>query len=250
MDLLATEFLKLRTQRSMRMLLLVALLLTVAGFILFALGVRGAFSAELGLENEIIQRQMLGTGGLATLLILVFAIVGITTEYRHETITWAFLSTPRRHRVLLAKLVTYVIVAVVFGAIVSALITAGVVIFLQIENVALVVPWSTIWGDFGRDLAGLTVAACFGFTVGAIVINQVVSLAIIFAQFIISPIVMGLYPKVGKFLPAHAAASFLADQRFPGDGFLSAGMGALAIAIWIAVLLGVAVYLTQRRDIT
>ena len=41
MALLATEFLKLRTQRSMRILLLVSVLLTVLGFVLFALGLPG-----------------------------------------------------------------------------------------------------------------------------------------------------------------------------------------------------------------
>lgn len=249
MSLIATEFLKLRTQRAMRMLLLVAILFTVAGFALFAIGIRSATVPEVGLGNEVIQRQLLGVGGGA-LFIIIFAIVGITTEYRHETITWSFLGTPERYKVLLAKLVTYVIIAVLFGLVVAAISMSGMLILLQIEQVELVVPWATIVQDFLGEFAGLAIAAGFGFAIGATIVNQVVSIAIVIFESIVAPITMGLFPKVGRFLPSQASAAFLADQRFPLDGFLSPGLGALVIAGWLALLIGVALYVTQRRDIT
>ena len=249
MGLVATEFLKLRTQRSMRILLLISLVLTVAGFILFALGVRSATVPELSLGTEIIQRQLLGTGAGAT-LIIIFSVVGITTEYRHQTITWSFLATPERYKVLLAKLVTYALVAVAYGIVLAGIVTGAVMILLQIENVALVVPWSTIFTDYLRDFLSLAVAAGFGFAVGAIIVNQVVAIVIVFLEPIVSGLALGLFPKIGRFFPSQAGAAFLADQQFPQDGFLSPTMGGLVIAGWLVVLVGVAIYLTQRRDIT
>lgn len=248
MDLVATEFLKLRTQRAMQILLLVSLLLTVGGFVLFAFGLRSQTMAELALGTDVIQRQLLGTGAGAT-LIIIFAVVGITSEYRHDTITWSFLGTPERYKVLLAKLVTYALVAVAYGIIVACLVTAGVLVLLQIENLPLVVPWSRIVTDYLRDFLSLAISAGFGFAIGAIVVNQVVAIVVVLLEPAVSALALGLFPKIGRFLPSQAGAAFLADQRFPQDGFLSPGMGGLVIAAWFVALMAVAIYLTRRRDI-
>lgn len=249
MRLVATEFLKLRTQRAMRMLLLVSLLLTVGGFVLLAFGVTQGTIPEIGIGTELVQRQLLGTGGGGT-LIIIFAVVGITSEYRHNTITWSFLGTPERYKVLLAKLVTYAIVAVVFGIVLAIIVTIGVQIVLALEGVPFVVPWSTVVTDYLRDFLNLAVSAGFGFAIGAIVVNQVVSIVIVLLEPIVSGLTMGLLPKLGRFLPSQAGAAFLGDRTFPQDGFLSPAMGGVVIAAWLLILLGAAVSLTQRRDVT
>ena len=49
----------------------------------------------------------LSTGANASVLLLILGIIGMTQEYRHRTATPTFLATPRRGRVVVAKLLAY-----------------------------------------------------------------------------------------------------------------------------------------------
>ena len=54
--------------------------------------------------------------GGANIVVAVLAAIGITGEFRHRTATATFLATPRRSRVVAAKLATYDLVGVAYGA--------------------------------------------------------------------------------------------------------------------------------------
>ena len=94
--LLTAEFLKLRTVRSPWLLLLAAQLLVVAG-------ISGFVVSNGGTLHETQQNSALAHVGLTSVITLIFGILAVASEYRHQTITDTYLSTPRRDRVIQAK---------------------------------------------------------------------------------------------------------------------------------------------------
>ena len=64
---------------------------------------------------------------------MILGITGMTGEYRYQTITPTFLVTPRRTRVVLAKMLAHLVVGFGYGLVglVTALVVGGVVIVIR-----------------------------------------------------------------------------------------------------------------------
>ncbi len=66
----------------------------------------------------------------AYIFAMILGITGMTGEYRYQTITPTFLATPRRSRVVLAKMAAHLLVGIGYGVVcvVAALVVGGAVI--------------------------------------------------------------------------------------------------------------------------
>lgn len=250
MGLVRTELVKLRTQRVTIVLLLLALVLPIARFLLFGLGARISDVSGFELSSEVLQREQLLTIGGGSTLILVLAIMGITGEYRHRTITWTFLGTPERERILLTKLLLFVALSLFYGAVVAALVTGCTMVLLSIEGVALAVPWDVVISDYAIEIARLGLAVGLAFGVGALIVNQIGAIVVVLVEPIATSIVFGLLPDVGRFLPTPALTAALAEVTFPGEGALTRPSAVLVVAAYLVGLNLAAIYLTKRRDVT
>ncbi len=62
------------------------------------------------------KRDALNVGGVLSVPLLIFGIVGATGEYRHRTIAPAVLIAPGRARLTVARLIAYMLTGLVFGA--------------------------------------------------------------------------------------------------------------------------------------
>src|SRR2546421_5539508 len=60
-------------------------------------------------------RNVWASAGQAGIMALVVGILGMTTEFRHQTITATFLATPRRGRVVTAKMLVHAGLGVLYG---------------------------------------------------------------------------------------------------------------------------------------
>jgi len=114
-DLLAAEWLKLRTTRLLYGMIPATVALSfaaVAGAVLAADN-----AAELESTDGI--RRVLSVTGTGAILVLVVGILISAGEYRHGTAADTFLTTPRRHRVVAAKLAVGAGVGLAAGVITS-----------------------------------------------------------------------------------------------------------------------------------
>ena len=246
--LLRAELLKVRTTR-----LVFGLLAATVG--LTALGVVGSIltAGDQGtprLETPEGVRNVVGNAGVPSLLVLVLGILVVTGELRHGTITQTFLVTPRRPRVVAAKLAAMVVVGVAFG-VVSSVVTLGIALpWLAAEDVSL----GGVAGDVATVLvAALASIALFGLIgvgVGALIRNQVAAVVIALVwQFLLEGLLVALLPAVGKWLPQGAARAM--SQETLSDGtLLPPWAGGLVLAAYATVFALVGARLLVRRDVT
>ena len=106
------ELLKVRSARTTAALLAGMVLLTLLFVIL-----SGLLTHADGLTSGRDQLSLFGNGGVALIFSSLAGVLLITSEYRYGTIHPTFLVTPRRSRVLSAKLTAGLLAGLAFGAV-------------------------------------------------------------------------------------------------------------------------------------
>src|SRR5919107_504804 len=114
--LIRAEFLKLRTTQVWFWLLLA----TIAVGALLAVANIAPPDATRS-EEKVPALFATFAASPAYILVFVLGVLGVTTEFRYQTITPTVLQTPSRWAIVTAKMITYALVGVVF-----ALIAVGV----------------------------------------------------------------------------------------------------------------------------
>jgi hypothetical protein len=199
---------------------------------------------------------------LLVLVTLLFGVHVVTGEYAARTMTSTFLVTPRRERVIGAKLVT----VAAFGAACWAIATAADAVitpaFLAVHHL----PGSALSSpDVVRPvvmgLPAYVLWALFGLGLGAVLRNQVVAavaaIAIYLGGFAVAELVAHLldYAFHASWLlglavlaPAEASSVMIAAGRaFPGAPPWWAG--ALVLAGYGVSLVGYGVTVIRRQDV-
>jgi ABC-type transport system involved in multi-copper enzyme maturation permease subunit len=237
------ELLKVRSTRTTLGLLLGM----IALILLFSL-LTGLLSKAGALASTEHQRQLLSLGSLAGLFSALAGVLLVTSEYRYGTIRPTFLFTPRRPRVLVAKLAAGLLAGIVFGVIgegvgfgIGYLIldARGISFSLSGGDVALLVLGTlgatALWGAMGVGL-------------GAILRNQVGAVITLLAWgFIVDNLLFGLVPSVGRFTPTRAQDAFIGLTT---EHLLSPAAGGLVLVAWVVVLAVIGLPLVTRHDVT
>jgi ABC-2 type transport system permease protein len=268
MNAIRAEFAKILTTRIWWVLLIV-----LVGYIAFIVVIlAGAFSTGLTANDPTapqIPADMLPpvvysiAHSIGYVFPLLLGTLAVTGEFRHQTLTPTFLATPRRERVLGAKLVVLAILGAVYGvAAVLAAVAPGAAI-LSIDGVTGLDDQDT-WFLFARAVLAMALWAIIGVGVGALIPNQVAALVVVlaFTQFI-EPILRTVSvfadwaAAVGKFLPGAAGDALVGASLFSAIGMGGGESGALEwwqgglVLLAYAVAATVVGYLVSwRRDVT
>lgn len=244
--LLAAELLKLRTLRSTWVYVIATLALSG----LFTAGGIGGESDEGRADPSYQFRLVLESSRATSIFALLLGIVLVTNEFRHGTITRTLLVTPRRNRMLAAKLVAAAGAGVALMAIAFVVAAAMAVIWLGILDISLE-PGDAARAA-GRAFVGLALAGALGAAVGGAVHSQVGALvgALVWL-FVAEPltwVLLGVLDVggVSEYLPAAWFFSIAdsGEERSSFGVFVGVGLAYVAVATALAVLR------TNRRDIT
>ena len=210
--LLKAELIKLRTTRTF-----VALTAT-------AIGISMLITVLVASITEPTADEVLGdvfTSDTSGLFILILAVIGITGEWRHHTITSSLLAAPDRIRFLAAKTIAFAMAGFVLSVLISIAIAIAGYVILSARDLPTPELGELI-ERFARNAGIAALGGAFGVGLGAIVRNQVVAIVgLLVISFAVEPILIGLAPDVGKFgpfgaLPTAAAGIEPAGRRHAG----------------------------------
>jgi ABC-type transport system involved in multi-copper enzyme maturation permease subunit len=195
------------------------------------------------------EQFVLSVAANAAVLLLILGIIGMTQEYRHRTATPTFLTTPRRGRVVVGKLLAYALVSIPFALVVLAAELVVVLLYAGARGHA-----PALDGDNLRTLGAaglvLVVYSVIGVGVGALFRNQVGAIvgSLVFL-YVVEPIVssIGALQAAYKWLPGGAVQAITSSFRAPE--LLQPWQGLLLLLGYglLAALLGTV--FAVRRDV-
>jgi ABC-type transport system involved in multi-copper enzyme maturation permease subunit len=193
------------------------------------------------------------------LLVMIFGILIVTNEFRHKTATSTFLATPRRTRVIGAKLVTAIVWGAVF-CLVTAIIAIPVgLIYFGGKGVGTEITNGDVIKALLLNVLAFGIWAIFGLGLGTLLKNQVVSivvaLVLYFVQLAVGVVLMVLALQfdaqwildIQYWLPGGASTVMVSPIQLPGVPPWWAG--ALALLGYGTVAAAVGTLITTRRDI-
>jgi ABC-2 type transport system permease protein len=241
-DLIAAEWLKLRTTRLLLGVIPVAIAISCAAV---AGSVLTVDDAKLASTPGI--RHVFSVTGAGVIVVLVLGILVAAGEYRHDTIADTFVTTPRRHRVVAAKLTVGAGLGVVAGVLLAGASVGIAGVLYRSRGVALPFGDAELWLTLAGTVAYTTLFAVLGVAVGCLVRNQVLAVAGALAWFaIVEHTLVNLVPSVGRWLPAGAGQAIL---RTPLDGLLSPVAGTVVLAMYAATIAAAGIRAEATRDV-
>jgi ABC-2 type transport system permease protein len=232
-DLVAAEWLKLRTTRLLYGMIPATVALSVAavsGAVLSADSV-----AELESTGGI--RDALSVTGTGAILVLVVGILISAGEYRHGTAADTFLTTPRRDRVVAAKLTLGAGVGLAVGVLTSLACLGMASLLYSLEGATFPLGDGEVWLILGGALVYTSLFAILGVALGVLIRNQVLAIASALAWLaVIEHTLVTILPDIGRWLPVAAGQAIvrtdLDDLLTPlaGIAVLTAYGAAIALA--------------------
>ncbi len=243
--LLRSEFIKLRTTRTF-----VALTAVAGGLSLLVTVLTGVLS-EPQPEDVVVD---IFANDFSSAFILILAVIGITGEWRHRTITGALLAAPDRLRFLAAKAVAFAGAGLVLSLLISAAVTVVGLVFVGVRD--LPGPDVGELAEYVTRSAGLAaLVGAFGVALGALVRNQVAAIVgVLVATFVLEPMLLAIVPEVGRFgpfvaLPTAATGIDPAAVGLDEANLLNPQLATLALLGWIGIAFAAGVALLRRRDV-
>jgi ABC-2 type transport system permease protein len=242
MSILKSEWVKLISVRTTWGLL--AAMILIEGL---AAGLTTSLADVEDLRNRNVATLIIGTH-LAIVFMFTLGALLSTNEYRHGTANSTFVVTPKRERVIAAKLLVGLAVGIV-GALLYIAVNAGFGMSILSNRGINVDADKAVNGYIGVGV-GLALGCFFGVALGALLRNQILTVVTGMVIFLLAgTAALFIGNDVGQYFPGE---SLLALQGTPGadETLLSQTDGGLVLGAYSVVLAIAGMIVTRQRDIT
>ncbi len=256
---LKSEWIKLTTVRSTIWSLIILTTVTL-GLAALAAVTYGAATAMEGLSalfpntRSLVVTVAFGSTSLTSLTVAVLGALFSAGEYGTGSIRSTLTASPRRLRVLSAKVVILGLTTFIFGlmlSVVSLWLAASLYSMFGHEFIGLADP-EVVGAIVGAALY-LALTAIFAVALGFVVRSVAAAISTVLGILFVLPMVVGLFGMFLKWFRDIAIYQFPNSGQLlysiPGDGdALSQWQAALVVLAWIAVATGLAVLVLKRKD--
>jgi len=199
-------------------------------------------------------RNLVGSGFTGYLLALLLGVLIVTTEFRHKTVTTAFLITPVRPVMVGGKLLMAALAGIGLAIImlITALVGGGLTL------IALGGSFSALLHQVPAVAPGMILVfvlfSLLGVGIGSVLTNQVAAIVVTLGWFIIlEGILVSLVNGAARWVPtgaAEAAANVSRSRTGVSSLLFNWWQGSLLIIAYGLVFAVVGSYFLTRRDIT
>jgi ABC-2 type transport system permease protein len=242
--LMAAEWLKLRTTWFLWATVPAIVLLSavaVAGLVLSS-EVAGVALFE---PTEGVRQAALHLTSSGAVLVIVLGISISAGEYRTQTATDTFLTTPRRGRVVAAKLAIGAILGLALGALGAAVGLPAAYLLFEFEGDALPAGSEEVWLTLGGVVLYGALFGILGVAFGSLVRNQLVAIvSALTLVLLVEQLLAQSAESVARWFPGNAGAALV---RAPGE-FLEPGAGAALLLVYALAIAVAGMVVVVRRD--
>jgi len=241
--LIAAEWLKLRTTRLLWGLIPGAVALSIAAVLGAVLSAEGA---GVDLETSAGVNRALHVTGTGSILVLALGVIMSAGEYRTQTATDTFLTTPKRHHVTIAKLAVAATIGTGFGiaSAAAALITSHLA--YTIEGATFPVDDTEVWTTLAGAVIYAGLFAVLGVAIGGLIRNQVIAIVAAFAWIlVIENIAISLSTSIAQWLPGAAGQAIV---RTPDRDLLPPAAATAVLAAYGVAIAAIGIAAATRRD--
>jgi len=240
---LRSELLKMRTTRTVAVLLIVAAALTLLGAC-----VEGLSRTAAKLAEESAQRSVFSSAGSGVVLLsTLMGLIVVTSEFRYGTIRPTLLCEPRRRVVLAAKLAAAALAGLVFGLICVVVSFGAGLSIVAARNVDVVLTGPHTLALVLGPIAAGALGAMLGVALGALFRNQVGAIVAVFIYaLVVDAVLFSAVPSIGRYLPGKASDAL---AGLPTAHLVTPALGAAVYAAWTLAFLAAATVRIDRSDI-
>lgn len=256
---LASEWTKITSLRSTYITIAIGVFLSIGMSALIALAVGSTFDEWTPADQATFEPIMFSMSGMLVGAI-AFSVLGVnamSTEYSSKMIELTLTTTPRRSRVVLAKMLIVTVLTLVFGAIsIFGMFLAGQAVLGAYDMPTTGLGDSTAM----QALVGMSLASplfpVFGTALAVLLRSTAGAITAILGLIWLPEVFGGLLPtwwqeNVMSLLPGTAIDSLtlVPTDLIEGTRYIeNTGLAAVVVAAWVVIFVGGALLLINRRD--